>query len=151
METRSFRMFPFRGSKTGIVRIKAMRLHLLCRKISLIESNAKWRYPKKLTFKGRCLSHPVLGFCLGWCSNFVGSESGQKQSVNLFNSSRIWSPTQFNTPRPLPDTHCLYTVLWLWEGEGWTREKVREAIVHKAGLKIPTWLYLQFLNSFKHQ
>ncbi len=21
-------------------------------------------------------------FCLGWCSNFVGSESGQKQSVS---------------------------------------------------------------------
>jgi hypothetical protein len=24
---------------------------------------------------------PVLGFCLGWSSNFVGSESGQIQSV----------------------------------------------------------------------
>jgi hypothetical protein len=26
---------------------------------------------------------PILGFCLGWSSNFVGSESGQKQSVKL--------------------------------------------------------------------
>jgi hypothetical protein len=26
---------------------------------------------------------PLLGVCLGWCRNFVGSESGQKQSVKL--------------------------------------------------------------------
>jgi hypothetical protein len=25
----------------------------------------------------------LLVFFLGWCSNFVGSESGQKQSVKL--------------------------------------------------------------------
>jgi hypothetical protein len=24
---------------------------------------------------------PFIGFCLGWCSNFVDSESGQVQSV----------------------------------------------------------------------
>jgi hypothetical protein len=32
---------------------------------------------------------------LEWCSSFVGSESGQKQSV-----CRIWSTTQLNTPPP---------------------------------------------------
>jgi hypothetical protein len=26
---------------------------------------------------------PLLGFCLGWSSNFVGSESGQILSVKL--------------------------------------------------------------------
>ncbi len=30
-------------------------------------------------------------FCLGWCSNFVGSDSGQKQSVKLLQN--IWSTT----------------------------------------------------------
>jgi hypothetical protein len=45
---------------------------------------------KKMTRKGTlwqvfiCLNPPpLLGFCLGWCINFVGSESGQKQSVKL--------------------------------------------------------------------
>jgi hypothetical protein len=45
---------------------------------------------KNLTVKGTlyqvffCLRHPpLLGFCLGWSSNFEGSESGQIQSVKL--------------------------------------------------------------------
>ncbi len=45
---------------------------------------------KKMTCEGTsrqvliCLRPPpLLGFCLGWCNNFVGSESGQKQSVKL--------------------------------------------------------------------
>jgi hypothetical protein len=46
LETRLLRMFPFRGSKTGNVWIKAMRLHLLRRMIKLIENNVKCRYPK---------------------------------------------------------------------------------------------------------
>jgi hypothetical protein len=29
---------------------------------------------------------PLLGLCLGWSSNFVGSESGQSQSVKLLQS-----------------------------------------------------------------
>jgi hypothetical protein len=29
------------------------------------------------------LMSSLLVICLGWCSNFVGSESGQKQSVRL--------------------------------------------------------------------
>ncbi len=43
---------------------------------------------------------PLLDFCLGWASNFVGSASGQIQSVKLL--------TGLNTPQPLPATHCLY-------------------------------------------
>ncbi len=42
------------------------------RKIRLIEGNAKCRHLKKLT----CVYLPeaplLLGFCLGWCRNFVG-------------------------------------------------------------------------------
>ncbi len=47
------------------------------------------RYIKKLTCKGTLRQvfiylrpPPLLDFCLGWCSNFVGSEFGQKQSLN---------------------------------------------------------------------
>jgi hypothetical protein len=81
------------------------------RKIRLIESNAKCCHLKELSCKGTLLEvficlrpPPLLGFCLGWSSNFVGSESGQLQSVN---SCRIWCPTGLNTPHPLPNKHYL--------------------------------------------
>jgi hypothetical protein len=67
---------------------------------------------------------------LGRSGNFVGSESGQKNSV------RIWSPAQLNTdntPTPPSHTlHCLSCTLTLGRGKGWgrwTREKVRGEIV----------------------
>jgi hypothetical protein len=63
-----------------------------------------------------------LGFCLWWCSNFVGSESGQKQSVKLLQNG-----LQHNSAPPPPHSHtALYTVRLLWEGGvvGEVREKV---------------------------
>jgi hypothetical protein len=72
-------------------------------------------------------------FCLWWCTNFVGSESGQKESVN---SCRILCTTQLDTPPIPPHTHCLYsvhTVRLIWGGAGEVREKVRGATVHKRG------------------
>ncbi len=61
---------------------------------------------KKFSWKGTlrqvfiCLNPPpVLGFCLGWSSNFVGSQSGQIQSVKI---PQNMSPTGFNTPPPPP-------------------------------------------------
>jgi hypothetical protein len=58
--------------------------------IGLIECNAKSRNLKRLTCKGTlremfiCLRPPtLLYFCLGWSRNFVGSETGQTQSVKL--------------------------------------------------------------------
>ncbi len=66
------------------------RMELHRGKIRLIENNAKCRYLKKSTCKETlrqvfiCLRPlPLVGFCLGWYSNFEGSESGQKQSVEL--------------------------------------------------------------------
>jgi hypothetical protein len=51
-----------------------------------IDNKAKYRHPKKVTWNGTllqvfiCLRPPtLLGFCLGWSSNFVGFESGQIQ------------------------------------------------------------------------
>jgi hypothetical protein len=70
--------------------------------INYIDTKAKCRHLKKLTCKGTlrevimCLRPPpLLGFCLGWSSNFVGSESGQIQSVKLLQnmaSSRTQHP-----------------------------------------------------------
>ncbi len=82
------------------------------RKIKLVEGNAKCLHPiklKKLTCKGTlrqlfiCLRPPpLLGYCLGWSINFVGSESGQIQSVKLL-KNMVSNRTQHPPP---PTTHC---------------------------------------------
>ena len=56
----------------------------------------------------------LLGFCLGWSSDFVGSEYGQIQSVKLL-QNMISNTTQ--RPPPPPDTHCLY-ILYFDTGNG---------------------------------
>ncbi len=70
--------------------------------INYIDNKAICCHLKQLTCKGTlrqlfiCLRPPpLLGFCFGWCSNFVGSESGQIQSVKLLQnmvSNRILYP-----------------------------------------------------------
>jgi hypothetical protein len=50
-------------------------------------------------------------FCLGWCSNFVGSESGQKQSVKLL-QNMVYNTTQHLTPPPPSHTLSVYSLLW---------------------------------------
>jgi hypothetical protein len=56
--------------------------------------------------------------CFGWCSNFVGSEFGQKQSVKLL-QNMVYNTPQHPPPPPTV-THCL------WEGgEGWGRSERR--------------------------
>ncbi len=59
-------------------------------------------------------------FCLGWCSNFVGSKSGQKQKM-------AYNITQHPSYPPQPHTVCIiYTVRLLWEGgDGWGRSERR--------------------------
>ncbi len=106
----------------------------------LIESNAQCRYLKNLTCKGTVLCAAgvslseapsplrVLFFGVVWCSNFVGSESGQKQS---FKTPAEYGLQHNSTPPPPPPsrshTLSVHTVLWLWEGGEvwgrWTREK----------------------------
>ena len=56
-------------------------------------------------------------FCLGWCSNFVGSEYGQKQSVKLL-QDMVYN-TNLTTPPPHPPTatNCLY-ILYIYFGKG---------------------------------
>ncbi len=72
-------------------------------------------------------------FCLGWGSNFVGSESGQKKSVKLL-QNMVYNTTQHPPPTA---AHCLYTVRLLWEGErgGRGQGEGRGATVHKRGRK----------------
>jgi hypothetical protein len=90
------------------------------RKIRLIESHEKCRHLKKLPAKGlccRCLSvwgsAPLLGFCLGWSSNFVGFDSGQIQSAKLLKNMA----SGLNTPIPPSHTHCQY-ILYFDTGKG---------------------------------
>ncbi len=79
---------------------------------------------KKLTCKGTLWQvficerpPPLLGFCLALSSNFVGSESGQIQSVKPLQnmvSNRIQHPT---TPSQ-PHTVCIYCTLTQGRGGG---------------------------------
>jgi hypothetical protein len=66
-------------------------------------------------------------FCLGWCSNLAGSESGLKQSVKLL-QNMIYNTTQHPPPHPHPQPHtvCIYSTFTLGRGGGVgeVREKV---------------------------
>jgi hypothetical protein len=93
------------------------------RKIKLIDSNAISRYLKKSTCNGTlrqvfiCLrSPPILGFCLGWEGNFLGSKSRQIQSVQLLQDMASTSTTQHAPFRP--HTVFKYCTLTLGEGGG---------------------------------
>jgi hypothetical protein len=59
-------------------------------------------------------------FLFGWCSNFVGSESGQKKSVKLL-QNMVYDTTQHHPPQR--HTLSVYSVRLFWEG-GEVREKV---------------------------
>jgi hypothetical protein len=63
------------------------------------------------------MSSLLVILCLGWCSNFVGSESGQKQSVKLL-QNMVYNTTQ-QPPPPHSHTLSVYTVHLFWDwGEG---------------------------------
>jgi hypothetical protein len=85
-----------------------------------VRKNLKGHSMEEGTFKTPILQCRLYWcFCLGWYSNFVGSESGHKKSVKLQQIMVYYNTTQH--PPPLPHTVCMvYTVRLLWEGgEGW--------------------------------
>ncbi len=78
--------------------------------INYIDIKAKCRHLKNLTCKGtfrqvfiRLRPIQLLGFCLGWSSNFVGSESVQRQSVKILQN--MVSNTPPPTPSHTPSVH----------------------------------------------
>jgi hypothetical protein len=75
--------------------------------INYIDTKAKCRPYKKLTFKG------TLRQVLGWPNNFVVSESGQIQSGKLL-QNMVPNRTQHLPP---PPSHTLY-ILYFDTGEG---------------------------------
>jgi hypothetical protein len=59
-------------------------------------------------------------FCLGWCNNFEGSETDQKQSVKLL-QNMVYNATQHPTTLPSqPHTVCIYCMFTLERGKVWT-------------------------------
>jgi hypothetical protein len=68
------------------------------------------------------MSSSLVIFCLEWCSNFVGSESGQKQSVKL-PQDMVHSTFQY-PPIPPPQSHtvCIFCTWRGGEGEGGQRD-----------------------------
>ncbi len=121
--------------------------------INIIDSKAKCRHLKQLTCIGTarqvfiCLRLPfLLGFCLGWCSNFVGFKSGQTQSAYLL-QNMVSNGTQH--PHPIPTTHCTLTQERGGEGEELNqREGLDEQQFTKLGRKYKyDWLYLQSITS----
>ncbi len=87
-----------------------------------IKSSSPWtkelyrQQPLNVVFTGH--------FCLGWWSNFVGFESGQKQSVKLL-QNMVYNTIQ-HSPTPLPHSHILdiYCTFSLGRGGGGVREKI---------------------------
>jgi hypothetical protein len=104
---------------------------LLRRKIRLIESNAKCRHLKKFNCIGTlrqmliCLRPPtLLGYCLGWSSNFVVSESGQIQSVKLLQNMVQQDSNPPPTPsQPLTVCTCIYCTLTQGRGGGGVNQR----------------------------
>ncbi len=68
----------------------------------------------------------LLVFRLGWCRNFVGSETGQKQSVKLL-QNMVYNPTQHPPTLPPTATHCLY-ILYVYFGRGGGMGEIREKV-----------------------
>ncbi len=67
-----------------------------------------------------------LCFFGGWCSNFVGSDSGQKQSVKHL-QNMVYNTTQH--PPSLTATNCLYVyITYVYFGMGGGMGEVREKV-----------------------
>ncbi len=114
--------FPEDHGLTDVFASSTALTHYLYRHQSIMSSS------KKLTCRGTlrqvfiCLRPPPhLGFCLGWCSSFVGSKSGQIQSVKRL-QNMVSNKTQHPHPSQ-PHTVCIYCTLTRGRGEGGRRVK----------------------------
>jgi hypothetical protein len=96
--------------------------------INYVDTKAKFRHLKKCSWKGtfqqvfvRLRPPPLLSFCLGWSSNFVGSEI---QSVKLLQNM---VSNRNSTPPPTPShSHALSVCTVLWHRGGGGELKQRE-------------------------
>ncbi len=114
----------------------------LCLGVLTPQGNAFFSWKPHIMDKGGHQSLNVVftgHFCLEWWSNFVGSESGQKQGVKLL-QNMVYSTIQH--PPPPPATHCLYTVYCtvhlVWEGWWGGQREGRGATVHKYSNIVPS-------------
>ncbi len=69
-------------------------------------------------------------FCLGWCSSFVGSESGQKQSVRIL-QNMVYNTTQHPPSPHINTVHCLWSVLYVYFRKGVTIQKSISLCTHR--------------------
>ncbi len=67
------------------------------------------------------LMSSLLVICLGFFSNFAGSESGQKQSVKLL-QNMVYSTIQHTPTPPVTHTVCINSTFSLGRGGGGQRE-----------------------------
>ncbi len=91
-------------------------------------------------------------FLFGVVKQFLGSESGQKQSVKL-----LQNMVSNTTQHPPTATHCLYILYFYFGKGGEVREKV-EGQQYTRGVENNNmtyctnheWMYLQSIKSVKH-
>ncbi len=67
----------------------------------------------------------LLVIFVRWCNNFVGSESGLKQRINLL-QNMVYNTTQH--PPPPTTTHCLYIMYVVNFRKRGGAEEVREKV-----------------------
>jgi hypothetical protein len=122
--------------------------------VNYINSKAKFRHLKTCKWTLRqvfiCLRPPLLlGFCLEWSSNFVGSESGQIQNVKLL-QNMVSNRTQ-HPPPPPSHTLPVWTVLWHRKGEKGGRVEPERRLEGQQFTKLGRkyqhdWLFLQSIS-----
>jgi hypothetical protein len=129
------------------------------RLINYIDTKAKCLHINKLAYKGTlrqlfiCLMPPpLLCFWLAWPCNFVGSKSGQIQSVKLL-QNMVSNMTQH--PHPFPATHSMFILVQYFDtGKGGGVEPERR-LERQQFTKLDrkyqfAWLYVLSIDSDKH-
>jgi hypothetical protein len=84
-----------------------------------------WRHGRR-NYKDTIPKCRLRCFCLGWCSNFLGYESGQKQSIKLL-QNMVCNTKLNNPPTPPTAAYCL-NILCTYFGKGGGAGEVRENV-----------------------